>query len=96
MRMNRHLAGNQRDVFFAADLSDDKSAALMDRCPARQIWQRKSILAIAAIGGADQLKQRGILRDGLKLAVAEGPALGCKIAPDHSNFTDERLSHNLP
>ena len=54
-----------------------------------QVGQGEGRFAVAAIIGAEQREERGVLRDRQQLAVALGPAGGGEIAPEHADLGDE-------
>ena len=64
VRVNGQLTDRQRDVFRAAAEPDRVATALMHRRAAAQVRQRKRGGAIAAIGRAEQVEQRRIVRNG--------------------------------
>ena len=94
MAVDGHLVALQGDILRSADLSyhvDRGSGALplMHRRSALEIREGESTLSVAAISGAQQRKQRGILRDGHYLAVAERPASRREIKAYHPDFTNK-------
>src|SRR5437016_6305927 len=76
--MLRHLRREQRDGIAAAGLAEVAQAqaralARMHWCATLQIGQGEGGLSIAAIGGAKQREQRGVLRDRQNLSVTGCP-----------------------
>src|SRR5947209_11631911 len=61
----------------------------MHRRVALHVGQREIGLAVAAIGGAEQREQRGVLRQRQDLPVAERPALGREVEREDTDFGDE-------
>ena len=61
---------------------------------ALHVRQREVALAVAAIGGAEQREQRGVLRERQDLPVAKRPALGREVEREDADFGDERI-HGL-
>src|SRR5690606_37785136 len=70
-----------------------RPGARMDRDAPAQVRQREGDLPVAAVGGADQLEERLVLRYGQQLALATHPAQGCEVAPEHVNLADVGLGH---
>ena len=75
----RQLALADGDALHAGLLAQDIGAAagqgpLVHRHPSQQIRQVEGGLAVAAVGGADQLVERLVFRDRDGLAAAERPA----------------------
>src|SRR5262249_55321534 len=93
MTVRRNLARSQRDGFLAAGLRQNKSRTHMNRNAALQIGKRKRVLAIAAVGSADQLEQRWILIDGNQSSVAERPPCRGKVSCEHPNLAYKWLRH---
>jgi hypothetical protein len=50
-------------------------------------------LAIAAVGGADEVEQRIILRDWYQRSIAECPTYRGKVTGEHPYFAYERTRH---
>ena len=93
MAVRRDLLHRQRDLLGAAGLGEDEAVALVDRHPAAQVGQRERALAVAAVGRADQLEERLVLRDRQELAFAEHPAGRREVAGEHPDLADIRLRH---
>ena len=73
--------------------AEGEAVALMDRKAAAQIRQREGALAVAAIGGADQVEQGLVFGDRQQLSLAEHPAGRREIAGEHADFANIRLCH---
>jgi hypothetical protein len=86
------LIDSESDALRTAGFGKDE-AALMERHATAQIRQRESTFAISAIGGADELKQRLVLRNRQQLAFAEHPAGGREVAGKHADLANVRLCH---
>ena len=86
MGMRRNLIERQSHGLGPGQLSHNKASPLMHRNAAAQIGQGKGVLAIAPIGGADELEERGELRDGHELTITKGVTLRRKIAGHHAEF----------
>src|SRR4051794_13482796 len=93
MGVRRNLAHRQRDRLRAARLCQDEAVALMQRNPAAQVRQPEGALAVAAIGGADQVEQSLVLGDRKKLSLAEHPAGRGEIAGEDTDLAYIRLCH---
>ena len=93
MAVRRDLVDRQRDLLDAAGLAHDEAGALVDRDAALQVGQREGGLAVAAVGGADQLEQDLVLGDRQELAIAHHPSGGREVAGKHANLADIGLSH---
>ena len=65
----------------------------LHRRPALEVGQGEVALAVAAVGGAQQREQRGVLRDRQQLAVAPGPAPRREVERENSDFSDKWISH---
>ena len=96
--VGRYLIRRQGDGFSTAVLQPATNPdPMMDRKPAPQVRQGEGALAVAAIGGADEVEQRLVFRDGEQLPAAEHPACWRKVAPKHTYLTDIGLRHgSLP
>src|SRR5208337_3328033 len=68
-----------------------QSRTCLDRRTPAQVRQGKRRLAVAAVGGAQNVKQRLVLGDGKQLTVAEGPTVRREIAPKKEHFTQVRF-----
>jgi hypothetical protein len=55
--------------------------------PAPQIGQTKGGPSIATVDGAEQRKERVVLRDRQQLPIAKGPTPWGKVAREHPDFT---------
>src|ERR1051326_3651932 len=86
MSMRGNLLRRQGHRFHTAGFRQYETTAKVDRQPAPQIRQREGALAIAAIGRADEVKKRLVLRDGEQLPLAKHPAGRRKIAGEHPNL----------
>src|SRR5262245_145589 len=64
-------------------------------CAALKIRKGKSLLAVAAISGTDQIEKRFVLRYRQQLACTHGPPGGRKATAKHSDLTNVRTRHNL-
>src|ERR1700730_8756754 len=58
MAVSRDLRNGQGHVLDAAGFGQREAAALVDRQPAAQIREGERALAVAAVGGADQVEER--------------------------------------
>src|ERR1700723_4681001 len=86
-----HRALRQRDVFDAAEFSDNVGVpryrgAIAERHLALQIGEGERIDSIAAIIGAEQREQRRVLGDGHDLAIAQRPTLRRKAKAERADF----------
>src|ERR1700722_6165233 len=99
MTMRRNFLPRQRHILDATDLAhnvgDTREAALVNRNATPQVGECKRVQTVAAIGGANQIEQRGILTDGDQLTVAKRPAYRRKIKAETADFPNERLSHDV-
>ena len=98
VRMRRHLAGGQGDVFLPGDLARRVAAtagkvAGMHRNAALQVGQRKVCYPVAPVRRPKQRVQRGVLVDAEELPVTESPALGCKRAGKQNDLAEIRFCH---
>src|SRR5262249_45201259 len=96
----RHLADVERYRFLAPLLSLEiartpGSGAKVRRHPALQVGQREGGRAVAAIHGAEQGEQRGVLRNRENLAVALGPPPWREAEPERLDLP-EKWFHLLP
>ncbi|KNX68149.1 hypothetical protein KO06_14530, partial [Listeria monocytogenes] len=94
----RHFALQQCHGGGAAVLAQDVGGAgdalpLLHRRIALHVGQREVAPAVAAVSGAEQGEQRGVLRDRHQLAVAEGPSLGRKIEREYADLGQEWIRH---
>jgi hypothetical protein len=71
------------------------AAALVDRETSPQIGQSEGILAVAAVGRADQHEQGLVFRDGKQRAVAKHPSGRGEVASEHPDFSYIRLCHGV-
>src|SRR6187397_95594 len=74
-------------------LADARSLAHVERNAALQVGYPEGFLAIAAIGGADQVEQRIVLGDRHQLASAKCPAGRRKAAGEHADLANIGLTH---
>jgi hypothetical protein len=74
-------------------LGQPRRRAHVHRHSALDIGQREGIDVVTTMGGADQIKQRAILRDGQKLAIGKGPTVGREIETGDSDLSDKRIAH---
>ena len=83
--MRRNFLRRQRHILDATDLAhnvgDTREAALVNRHATPQVGECKRGQTVAAIGGANQIEQRGILTDGDQLTVANAQPTGEKLKP---------------
>src|SRR6476620_6710046 len=93
MAVRGYLRNRHRYLLRATGLGQDEAIPKMKRDSASQIWQREGALTVTAVGGADQLKEGFIFRDGKQLSFAKHPAGGREVPREDSYFTDVRLSH---
>jgi hypothetical protein len=91
--MRRNLTYRERYLLGAAGLGQDEAVALVERKAAAQVGQGEGRLAIAAVGGSDQLEQGLMLGDGQELALAEHPADRREVAGKHADLAHIRLCH---
>src|SRR3954471_863392 len=91
--MSCDLRHGQRDLFRAAGLGEYESAALMKRDAPAQVRQGERRLSVSAVGSADQLEQRLVLRDRQELTLAEHPAGRGEVPGEHANLANVWLSH---
>src|SRR4051794_9978838 len=94
MGVHRQLLGGQRYRLHPAGLAQYETAALVHRHPGLQVRQCEGLLAIAAVGGADEVEQRVVLGDGQELALAEQPADRREVAAEHPDLTDVGITHS--
>src|SRR3569832_1848424 len=95
--MARNLLGAQRDGFDAGGFADLIGNACLrshvERKTATEVWQREGALSVAAIGRADQIEERVVLRNRKERSVTELPAGGIEASAEQTNFTDVWLNH---
>jgi hypothetical protein len=91
--MHRRLLDAERDLLHAGRLRQYEPVALVDRKPSAQIRQCKCALAVAPVGGADQLEERLVLRDRQQLPLAEHPARRGEVATEHPDLAYVWLCH---
>src|SRR5205085_12293705 len=58
-----------------------------------QVGKREGGLAVATVGGPDQVEESVVLGDGHQLAGAHRPAYGRETKTDQSAFADEGRTH---
>src|SRR5205085_9325903 len=93
MAMRGNLLNGERNLFRATSLSESESIPEVKRNPSAKIRKCKRGLAIAAVGGPDQVANRFVLRDGEQLPFAEHPSRGRKVPREYPDFSDVRLGH---
>src|SRR5580700_3069907 len=98
MAMGRQLLRRQGDGRLAAAFAERKVAASgrlsgADR-DALQLRQRECGNAVAAVSGAEDRKQRGVLADRHELALAERPAARRKGKSEDRDLPDIWLRHD--
>ena len=99
--MRAHLVGGQCDGFAAKALPDhvgsagNRISALVDGKTRLKVGQIKGVHAVAAVGGAEQVEERIVLRDGEALTIAKRPTPRGEIAAEHADFTDKRSTHKM-
>ncbi len=91
--MLRELLDVQGDGRGTRLLAQGMARALVHRTPASEIRKSEIRLSVAAIGRAQQRKQRLILVDGQELPVAESPAFRREVERKQPDFRQKRLSH---
>ena len=91
MVVRRHFRDVQGMRAFAAELAQGDAIAHVHGRAALQVRQSEVHSAVAAVGGAQNRKQRLVLVDGLQLSVAERPSLGRKIPTDDFDFGQKWL-----
>jgi hypothetical protein len=91
MAVDRNLTHCQRDRLDAAGLGQGKAVALVNWKAPAHVGQCERALPVAAIGGADQVKQGFELGDRQQLSFAEHPAGRRKIAGEQANLSHKRL-----
>src|ERR1700724_2952461 len=74
-------------------LRKPRPLALLDTGVALEVGQGKGGCSIAAVVGAEERKQRRILRDGKYLPMAGGPANGREVKSKDPDFADIRVGH---
>jgi hypothetical protein len=62
----------------------------MDGNPAAQVRQGEGCLSIASVGGANQVEQGVVLRDGYQASIAERPAGWGEISAEHPDLANKR------
>src|SRR5581483_159735 len=91
MVVSRYLVLREGHRFRARRLTDDKGVPglrpHMHGEPPPEVRQVEGCLPIAPVGGADELKQGFVFRDGQRLALAEHPANRREVAGEYANFT---------
>src|SRR5579864_6369526 len=96
-----HFALEQSDGRFPADLAEIPEresgtlAGLHGRA-ALQVGKLEIALAIAAVGGSEERKQRGVLRERQDLPVTQRPPLGREVSGEDSNFGEKWIRHECP
>ena len=100
--MCRHLRLGQRYTVAAKGFAymaqrQSRALALVTACPVGKVGQLECGHAVAAILGAKQREQCGILPDGQRRAITGCPAIGREVESEQLNLTDERFCHiNCP
>src|SRR5207253_5770279 len=92
MGVRRDLGFEQRHGLAAASLAQvvqrqARALSRMHRGVALHIRQREIGLAVTAVGRSQQGEERRVLRERQYLAVAKGPAFGCKVEGEDSDFS---------
>src|SRR6266704_1850189 len=100
MAMSRYLGFEQRHSFAATHLAEvvERQAGTLSRMHRRiALHVRKSeiALAVTAICGAEQRKERGVLAERQNLPVTKRPALGRKVEGKNSDLSNKRVGHDL-
>src|SRR5215813_6834639 len=100
MRMRRQLVDCQRLALSAANLAESiiRQTGPLPRAirdTAAQVRQGESGLAVAAVRGAKERKERRILRDGQYLSVAKRPATRREVVRHQDDHSQERF-HSRP
>src|SRR5207253_2355716 len=94
--MGGNLLRRQRNFLGATGFGQDKAVALMERKPTPKVGQSKRTLAVAAVGGSNEVKKYLVLRDRQKLPLAKHPPGRREIASKYPDFTNIRLCHRWP
>src|SRR5438477_10744354 len=94
MGVRRYLLDGEGKLLGTARLGQNETVSLMDGNSSLKIRQGKRGLSIAAVGGADQIEQRLVLRDRQELAFAEHPSGRSEVAREHPDFAYIRWRHN--
>src|ERR1051325_2240402 len=92
--MRRELLDVDRDGGRAAFLAERVAVAHMDGHLPAQVRQRERRLPVAAVGCAEQRKERLILIDRQGLSVAQRPALRGEVKTHDFDLTQERFGHS--
>src|SRR6478609_1427743 len=85
--MRREIAGAQAQLLHADRLAEGaigqtRALAHADGRAAAQVGEREGGLAVAAPGGAEEGEEGRVLRDGEKLSVGRGVAIGDEVAAE--------------
>jgi hypothetical protein len=91
--VRRQFGNRERVRLLAASLAESVTTTYMDRRARAQVGQREVHASIAAVGRAEQTKERLILIDGQQLPVALRPAFRRKDKGHDSDFTEKRFGH---
>src|SRR5271169_2256908 len=99
MRMRWYLRFQQRHGIRApsfAEIMERKARTLtrMHRSVFLHVREREIRFTVAAVGGAKQREESGVLRDGHELAVAKRPSSGREIERKDTDFSKKRICHN--
>jgi hypothetical protein len=97
--MGGHFRLQQRDRLLAAGFTQVAQAqartlSRLHGSATLEIRKGEVALAIAAVGGAQQREEGGILADGHELAIALRPARGSKIPGKNSDFGYKWIRHS--
>src|ERR1044072_2661927 len=93
MGVVRNLLYSQRLLFGSRHLADlirspTRAGPHVNRNTARPGWKGKCLLAVAAVGGTDQLEEHVIFRNRECLPLTKHPPVGSEITCEHSDFSD--------
>jgi hypothetical protein len=97
--MSWHFRLQQRHELRAARFAQimEREAGTLTRMHRRitlHVRQSESALAVAAVSGAEQREERGVLGDGQYLPITPSPASGCEIKGKDANFSYKWICHN--
>ena len=87
MSVRRYLGNRERVGLLTAALTQGMPAADMDGRASAQVGQPEIHPSIAAIGGAQQRKERLILVDRQELPISQRPAFRCKNEGEEPDLT---------
>ena len=89
----RHFAHDESVKFLSRLLPEDKSLAYIGGNATAKVRQAESFLTVAAVGRAEERKERLVLTDRQRLTVAESPAFGREVETHDPDFGKEWFSH---